>query len=202
MTKTQTKKPFNFQRWLKSRQGQQTIIIVLFSIIPLALLFVFTYYPFAEMFKFSFYDRSYTRVKGFVGLDNYVDVFKKKDLFRSLFLSVYYMAGAVFQLALALYLATIFCFKIKGGNFFKGCMFFPFLINGIAIGFIFKFFYTRGFVLDTVLGWLGVDMESLPYWLRDQSINNGRLSISTTGHWLPQVCGNILVRIWYCSSAR
>ena len=161
MTKTDTKKPFNFQKWIKGRQGQQTIIIVLFSIIPLALLFIFTYYPFAEMFKFSFYDRSYTRVKGFVGLDNYVDVFKKKDLFRSLFLSVYYMAGAVFQLALALYLATIFCFKIKGGNFFKGCMFFPYLINGIAIGFIFKFFYTRGFVLDTVLGWLGMDMESL-----------------------------------------
>ena len=65
---TNTKKPFNFQKWIKSRQGQQAIIIVLFSIIPLALLFVFTYYPFAEMFKFSFYDRSYTRVKGFVGL--------------------------------------------------------------------------------------------------------------------------------------
>jgi len=181
VTKTDTKKPFNFQKWIKGRQGQQTIIIVLFSIIPLALLFIFTYYPFAEMFKFSFYDRSYTRVKGFVGLDNYVDVFKKKDLFRSLFLSVYYMAGAVFQLALALYLATIFCFKIKGGNFFKGCMFFPYLINGIAIGFIFKFFYTRGFVLDTVLGWLGMDMESLPYWLRDQSINNW--SLVATSVW-------------------
>ncbi len=181
MTKTDTKKPFNFQKWIKGRQGQQTIIIVLFSIIPLALLFIFTYYPFAEMFKFSFYDRSYTRVKGFVGLDNYVDVFKKKDLFRSLFLSVYYMAGAVFQLALALYLATIFCFKIKGGNFFKGCMFFPYLINGIAIGFIFKFFYTRGFVLDTVFGWLGMDMESLPYWLRDQSINNW--SLVATSVW-------------------
>lgn len=78
MTKTQTKKPFNFQRWLKSRQGQQTIIIVLFSIIPLALLFVFTYYPFAEMFKFSFYDRSYTRVKGFVGLTTMWTYLRKK----------------------------------------------------------------------------------------------------------------------------
>ncbi len=181
MARTETKKTFNFQKWLRSRQGQQTIIIVLFSIIPLALLFIFTYYPFVEMFKFSFYDRSYTRVKGFVGLKNYADVFRKKDLFRSLFLSVYYMAGAVFQLALALYLATIFCFKVKGGNFFKGCMFFPFLINGIAIGFIFKFFYTRGFVLDTVLGWLGINIESLPYWLRDQGINNW--SLVATSVW-------------------
>ena len=46
-------------------------------------------------------------------------------------------------------------FKVKGGNFFKGLMFFPYLISGIAIGFIFKFFYTRGFVFDTILQWCG-----------------------------------------------
>ena len=84
-------------------------------------------------------------------------------------------------LALALYLATIFSFGVKGGNFFKGCMFFPYLINGIAIGFIFKFFYTRGFVLDTVLQWIGFDLENLPYWLKDTSINN--ISLVATSVW-------------------
>ena len=64
-----TKKPFNLLEWAKSRKGQQAIIIVLFTIIPLTLLFVFTYYPFAEMFKFSFYDMSYTRVKKYVGFE-------------------------------------------------------------------------------------------------------------------------------------
>lgn len=177
----QTKKPFNFLKWAKSRKGQQTLIIIGFSIIPLVLLFTFTYYPFAEMAKFSFYDRNYTKIRGFVGLDNYVDVFKRPDIFKSLFLSLYYMGGAVVQLALALYLATVFCFGVKGGNFFKGCMFFPYLINGIAIGFIFKFFYTRGFVLDTVLQWLGFDQESLPFWLRDTSINN--ISLVATSVW-------------------
>lgn len=180
-TAGQTKKPFNFLKWAKSRKGQQTLIIIGFSIIPLILLFTFTYYPFVEMAKFSFYDRNYTRVKGFVGLKNYVDVFNRPDIFKSLFLSLYYMGGAVVQLALALYLATIFCFGVKGGNFFKGCMFFPYLINGIAIGFIFKFFYTRGFVLDTVLQWLGFDQESLPYWLKDTSINN--ISLVATSVW-------------------
>lgn len=42
-------------------------------------------------------------------------------------------------------------------------MFFPYLINGIAIGFIFKFFYTRGYVLDSVLQWCGFDLQNLPY---------------------------------------
>lgn len=175
------KKPFNFGKWAKSRQGQQTLIIITFSIIPLLLLFTFTYYPFAEMAKFSFYDRDYIKVKGFVGLKNYADVFKRDDIFKSLWLSLYYMGGAVVQLALALYLATIFSFGVKGGNFFKGCMFFPYLINGIAIGFIFKFFYTRGFVLDTILQWIGFDLENLPYWLRDTSINN--ISLVGTSVW-------------------
>ena len=172
---TKTKKPFNLLEWAKSRKGQQAIIIALFTIIPLTLLLVFTYYPFAEMFKFSLYDMSYTRVKKYVGFDNYLKVFQREDCFRALKLSFYYMAGAVIQLALALYLATVLSFKVKGGDLFKGFMFFPYLINGIAIGFIFKFFYTRGFVFDTVLQWIGFDLENLPYWLKDTSINNWSL---------------------------
>ncbi len=175
------KKPFNLGKWIRSRQGQQAIVIVSFMLIPLALLFVFTYYPFAEMFQFSFYKMKYVGKRDFIGLKNYIDVFKRDDLFSSLKLSFYYMGGAAFQLALALYLAAILSFKVKGGNFFKGCMFFPYLINGIAIGFIFKFFFTRGFVFDTVLGWLGLELENLPYWLKDRSINN--ISLVGTSVW-------------------
>ena len=39
----------------KSRKGQQTLIILAFTIIPLVLLVAFTYMPFVEMVKFSFY---------------------------------------------------------------------------------------------------------------------------------------------------
>ncbi len=173
--------PFKLGKWIKSRKGQQAIIIVLFMTIPLALLLTFTYFPFAEMFKFSFYKMKYVGEREFIGLKNYIDVFKRDDCFQALWLSLYYMCGAVFQLALALYLAAILSFKVKGGNFFKGCMFFPYLINGIAIGFIFKFFYTRGFVLDTVLQWLGFELENLPYWLKDTSINN--ISLVGTSVW-------------------
>ena len=62
-TAANSKKPFNLGKWFRSRKGQQAVVIVLFMIIPLALLFTFTYYPFAEMFKFSFYNMSYVKVK-------------------------------------------------------------------------------------------------------------------------------------------
>ena len=166
-----------FGEWLRSRDGQKVLVITAFLIIPLTLLLVFTYIPFAETIKFSFYNMKYVGARKFVGLKNYAKVFSRDDCFGALKLSLYYMGGSVVQLTLALYLATILSFKVKGGNFFKGFMFFPFLINGIAIGFIFKFFYTRGFVFDTVLGWCGFNLEDLPYWLKDRSINNISLVI-------------------------
>ncbi|MBR4719643.1 MAG: sugar ABC transporter permease [Lachnospiraceae bacterium] len=170
-----------FREWLGSRDGQKVLVMLAFLIIPLILLMVFTYIPFAEMVKFSFYNMKYVGARKFVGWKNYIKVFSRKDCFGALKLSLYYMGGSVVQLSLALYLATILSFKVKGGDLFKGFMFFPFLINGIAIGFIFKFFYTRGFVFDTVLQWCGFALDNLPYWLKDRSINN--ISLVGTSVW-------------------
>ena len=132
-------KSFNLKKWAKSRAGQQVFICIGFMIIPLLLLFLFTYFPFAEMIKFSFYKMKYTTPidrREFVGWDNYLNVFRREDCFGALKLSLFYMVGALIQLVLALYLATILSFKVKGGNLFKGLMFFPYLISGIAVGFI------------------------------------------------------------------
>ena len=170
-----------FKEWLGSRDGQKVLVMLAFLIIPLILLMVFTYIPFVEMVKFSFYNMKYVGARKFVGWKNYIKVFSRKDCFGALKLSLYYMGGSVVQLSLALYLATILSFKVKGGDLFKGFMFFPFLINGIAIGFIFKFFYTRGFVFDTVLQWCGFALDNLPYWLKDRSINN--ISLVGTSVW-------------------
>lgn len=171
----------SFGEWLRSRDGQKVLVMIAFMIIPLALLFTFTYLPFAEMFGFSFYNMKYVGTRTFVGLKNYTRVLQRDDCFGALKLSLYYMGGSIVQLVLALYLATVLSFKVKGGDIFKGFMFFPFLINGIAIGFIFKFFYTRGFVFDTVLQWCGFQLDNLPYWLRDQKINN--ISLVGTSVW-------------------
>ena len=166
---------------LRSKKFQRNLLIVLFVAIPLILLLTFTYFPFAQMVGFSFYKMKYVGEKTFVGLKNYIDVFKRDDCFGALKLSIYYMFGSIVQLAIALYLATLLSFKVTGGKAFKGLMFFPYLINGIAVGFIFKFFFTRGFVLDTVLSWCGFNMENLPYWLKDQAINN--ISLVGTSVW-------------------
>ncbi len=159
----------------------KALVITAFIMLPLLLLFTFTYLPFGEMVTYSFYKMKYIGERTFVGLKNYKDLFTRDDIFNSLKLSLYYMGGSVVQLVLALLLATLLSFKTKLGNLFKGILFFPFLINGIAIGFIFKFFFTHGFVFDTVLGWLGFPLDSLPYWLKTQGLNN--VSLVGTSVW-------------------
>lgn len=168
---------------------QKYLLIITFSLIPLALLILFTYVPFFKMIRFSFFDMSYTKNKGFVGLKNYLKIFSKDEYVDAMLLSLYYMAGAVVQLSLALLFATLLTSGLRGSGIFKGILFFPFLVNGIAIGYIFKFFYTRGFVLDTVLQALGIPLDSLPFWLRDQSINNW--SLVFTSVW--KYCGQNMV---------
>ena len=74
----------------KTMRGQQMVCTVAFLIAPLLLLFTFTYLPFFKMVQFSFYDRDYLRVRDFVGLRNYLDVFSRSDCFQALKLSLYY----------------------------------------------------------------------------------------------------------------
>jgi multiple sugar transport system permease protein len=169
-----------------NRRNQQIIVGITFMLVPLTLLFVFTYLPFFKMAQFSLYEMRYIGKRTFVGTRNYQDIFLRPEIFNSLKLSVYYLFASFVQLALALFFATILSFKTRGGNFFKGVIFFPYLISGIAIGFIFKFFFTHGFVLDSLLVFLGFQAESLPYWLRDRSVNNIMLAATSVWRYMGQ----------------
>ncbi|MDR2150533.1 MAG: sugar ABC transporter permease [Spirochaetaceae bacterium] len=174
------------KQWFMNIRHQQIVVTITFLFIPLFLLFLFTYFPFFNMMRFSLYDMKYIGGRTFIGLQNYRDLFTRTDIFNALKLSVYYLGASFVQLGLALFFATILSFNPRGGNIFKGIIFFPYLINGIAIGFIFKFFFTRGFVLDSLLVFLGFTQETLPYWLRDTSINNIMLAATSVWRYLGQ----------------
>lgn len=158
-----TAEPSGFRKFIRADKTQRVLLIVSFMFVPLVLLLMFTYIPFGKMVQFSFYNRNYLSEGTWVGLANYIEVFKRKDIFGSLIVSVYYMGGAVVQLVLALFFASLMVFKVKGEGIYKACMFFPYLICGIAVGFIFKFFYARGFVLDSILQFFGMELENIPY---------------------------------------
>ena len=76
---------------------------------------------------------------------------------------------------MALYFATILSFKVRFANLFKGILFFPSLMNGVAIAFIFLYFFREGGTLDSVLDLVG--LGALKHqWLGDPSLINYSLS--------------------------
>lgn len=119
------KKRKSFSEYFHSMRGQQLIVTLVFLFVPLVLLFMFTYLPFFKMVEFSFFKMKYIGRRTFVGLQNYISVFTRKDCFHALSLSLYYMVGSVVQMALALLFATILSFKCKGSKFFRGALYFP-----------------------------------------------------------------------------
>ena len=171
---------------LHKMQTQKVIVSILFLCVPLLLLFTFTYLPFFKMVQFSFYDMKYIGKRTWVGLQNYISVFTREDCLNALKLSLFYLVGSFVQIAIALLFASILSFPTKGGKFFRGALYFPSLIGGIAVGFIFKFFFTHGFVLDTLLTWGGMDADSLPFWLKDKSINNWVLAATSIWRYMGQ----------------
>jgi len=172
--------------FLKTVRGQKILVAVTFMLVPLFLLVLFTYLPFLKMVQFSFFNMKYIGTRVFVGLENYKDVFTRPEILGSLRLSFFYLGASVVQLSLALFFASVLSMKMQYKDFFKGVIFFPYLVSGIAIGYMFKFFFTRGFVLDTVLLNLGFSQESLPFWLRDESVNNSMLAATSVWRYLGQ----------------
>lgn len=152
----------------------------LFLLIPVGLLLLLTYLPVANMFWYSLTDwDGLSKEQNFVGLENYAEVFTRSDIFSVFFVSLYYLVGAFVQLAIALYFATILSFNTRFRNLFKGILFFPYLINGVAIGFIFLYFFRPGGTLDATLALFGVG--DTPLWLGDRSWVN--VSLTGTSVW-------------------
>ncbi|GGU96979.1 ABC transporter permease [Streptomyces litmocidini] len=146
-----------------------------FLAVPLALLITFTYVPVASMISYSFTDwDGVSPDRAFTGVDNYVQIFTRPELFRVFFVSGYYLAASALQIGVALYFATVLSFDLRFRNFFKGILFFPYLINGVAIGFVFLYFFQDGGTLDSVLAWLGVTADHP--WLGDPTSANVSLA--------------------------
>ncbi|MYT09081.1 MULTISPECIES: sugar ABC transporter permease [Streptomyces] len=147
----------------------------LFLVAPLALLITFTYAPIVNMLAYSFTDwDGVSPVLHYTGTENYQEVFTRPDLFEVFWVSGYYLAASAVQIVLALYFATVLSFNVRFRNFFKGVLFFPYLINGVAIGFVFLYFFQDGGTLDSVLSLFGVHTDHA--WLGTPASANTSLA--------------------------
>ena len=159
--------PTRRRRGLRGPNGEFRLTPLLFLAVPLVILITLTYYPVANMIWYSFTDwDGISLEKNFIGFKNFVDLFTNPQYFQVFFVSLYYFAASFVQMILALYFATILSFNTRFRNFFKGVIFFPYLLNGVAIGLVFLFFFRPGGTLDATMAGLGLGgADSHPLWL-------------------------------------
>jgi ABC-type sugar transport system permease subunit len=177
MAKNKAHKKQSFFEWCRGYTGQKYIITVLFLLVPLALLITFTFVPAANMFVYSFQSRDQFGINPeWVGFDNYKTVFTDSDYLSTFKNSLYYLFGSFIQLGLALIIAEILCSKIKFKNFYKATVFFPWMMNGVAVALIFRSFFMKGDgitntdgALNSIITFFGGNAVS---WLSDPKIVN------------------------------
>lgn len=128
----QTKKKLNWKRELP---------FVAF-ILPAFLIYVIvTIIPTVGTLGYSFTDfDGFARNVNFVGLDNYIKIFKSPNVVQSILNSLIYgFATPILITALAIPLALALNSKIKSKNILRAVFFFPSVISSLFLGYIWKF---------------------------------------------------------------
>lgn len=160
-----------------SYPAQKKIVLALFLLVPLTLLGMFTYYPAARLMYLSFTDwDGLGSGMSFLGFDNYKEVFTNPDLFGVFLHQIPYAVGGILQNIVAIGFAVILNSTLKGRNAFRVLLFIPYIMNGVAVAFMFQYvFDTTGGSLNALLGAIG--LESLQQsWLGNAAIVNWALA--------------------------
>ncbi|MBW5445736.1 ABC transporter permease subunit [Cohnella sp. CFH 77786] len=157
---------------------------ILFFTVP-ALLFytAIVFVPILFSIYYSFFSWDAISPRKYVGLDNFVRMFTKDDVFvtsvkNMLFLTV---TSIVFQQVLGFMLAVFITSRIKGKEFFKNVYFFPAVISSVAVGMLWTFIYDPGIgLLNGFLGLIG--LGSLQHqWLYEPA--TAMWAITTVVSW-------------------
>lgn len=152
---------------------QRKLFIVLSLCIPMALLIAFVVVPAIDLFRMSFTNwDGYSPDKDFVFLDNYIAMFKNKDLWMSLKNNAVYFVAHLLMIVVELAIAVILTSKLKAAKFYKTMVFMPYIINGVAIAYAFSYFFSPiNGAFDAILTSVGLE-GWIRSWLSDETVVN------------------------------
>ena len=130
----------------------------------------FLFYPTYETFRLSLYRLGPFGIKKiFIKFDNFVDLFTSADYLHSLKISfVFSLAVVIFGLAISLGLAVLINRKIRGINFYRTALIWPYALSPAIAGALWVFLF------DSSAGYLNYFFSILfdvkPKWLTTGSL--------------------------------
>ena len=141
-----------------------------------------TIYPILETFRISLYNiKLLSGVNEFVGLSNYLEVFKDRKVITSVEFTVIFTAVSMaFHLLLGIALAMILNMKYKGQRFLRTIVLLPWAMPTVVIGMAAKWAFNNDYgLINDFIRRFGVDFQL------DWLINTGtaRSAVIMTDLW-------------------
>lgn len=132
--------------YLLPTRKHRSIINVLF-LFPLIFAFAVTVLiPFACGIFYSLTDWNGIKFNNFVGLGNYITMFKSKDYVYSFVVTfIFTVINMLLVNLVAFGLALLCTSKVKGRNLYRAAYFLPNLIGGIVLGYVWQFIFNKVF---------------------------------------------------------
>jgi multiple sugar transport system permease protein len=123
-------------------QNKERLFLLCFLVIPVLLLILFSYYPLIKLFQLSVSEwNGMSSTVRYIGLQNFKEIFSQKELFSVFINNGAYIIVALIQQFVGLFLAILLDSNLKVKKSFRAIIFMPYIINAVAIAFIFNYMY-------------------------------------------------------------
>ena len=133
----------------------------------LLILGIFRFLPMLEAFVISFTKYDLIHPAQFIGLGNFIDLVQDPLFRNSARVSIIYVVFSVLPVwPLSLGLAVLFNRSLMVKNVLRSAVFMPVVMPAVVMAVVWTFMYQQDGVLNTILGWAGID--PVP-WLRSSS---------------------------------
>lgn len=139
-----------FGLYVLPTKRHRMIINILF-LFPLVFSFVITVLlPFFSGVFYSMTDWNGVRYTQFIGLGNYIDMFKGQGFTYSFVITfLFTLINMILVNAAGFALALLCTSNVRGKNFFRASFFLPNLIGGIVLGYVWQFIFNKVLVMLT-----------------------------------------------------
>lgn len=168
-----------------SYKKQKYMVIFGFLIVPLVLLCTFSFYPAFKLIYLSFtsWDGFSSNIH-FVGVHNYRVLFTTSTFFAVFKNNFSYFIGGIVQNIIAIYFAVVLNSAIRARNFWRVMLFIPYVLNSVAISYMFKFFFSDHGAFNTVLTHIG--LSGLAHsWIGNDALVNWTFAFISLWKFMP-----------------
>lgn len=155
-------------------QREKNRALFLYLTIPILLTLLLVIYPLLRLFFYSMTDwNGINPVKTFIGLKNYIQVFfEMSEVWLSLRNNAFYLFGHILFIPIEILIAYYLDKQRRLGSFYKTIVLLPFIINGVAVSYMFSFFFSPGNgAMNAILGLFNSNYTTIQ-WLSDPKIVN------------------------------